>query len=352
MALKGNFLLYGAYGYTGKLIAQYADKFGLVPLLAGRNEEKLKALSEETGFPCKAFDLSDRKLLEETLREVKVVLHAAGPFKHTARPMIESCLRTSTNYLDITGEIEVFELAASLNEQAKRANIMLMPGVGFDVVPSDCLAKFLSDQMPTATHLQLAFSSTKPGFSQGTALTMAENLGEGAAYRKDGKIVKIPLGHKSMMVPFIGGEKFAMIIPWGDVSTAYYSTGIPNIETYMGFSKKAHKKLKWQRFYNWLLKTDFVRNRLKKKIKNGPAGPSSDILESAKSLLWAKVWNADKELSARLEAPEGYKLTALTSLNITRKVLEAKVFQGFQTPARAYGADLIMEIDGVTRELV
>ena len=136
------------------------------------------------------------------------------------------------DYLDITGEIPVFEMAAQLNERARTAGIMIMPGVGFDVVPTDCMALFLKNQLPDAVQLQLAFASAGGSISHGTASTMILGLGEGGLIRENGIIVKCPLGHKSMYVNFDGDEKFVMTIPWGDVSTGYYTTGIPNIETY------------------------------------------------------------------------------------------------------------------------
>jgi short subunit dehydrogenase-like uncharacterized protein len=344
------FLLYGATGYTGQLIAEYAASFGLKPILAGRSEAKVKALAESLGLEYRVFDLADTAALDAALKETPVVLHAAGPFMFTAKPMLEACLRTGTHYLDITGEIAVFEMAARMDKKAREAGIMLLPGAGFDVVPTDCLALHLKNRMPDATHLQLAFAGLGGGVSQGTAATMAENLGEGGAMRKDGKIVKVPMGHKSMIVPFRDKSLFVMSIPWGDVSTAYHSTGIPNIETYMGFSPSAYRWVKLQRYFNWLLRTSFVRNIVKKRIKERPAGPTPEQRARSKSFVWGRVSNAEgKVLEAQLVTPEGYTLTALTSLLIAKKVLNGNAPVGFQTPAKAYGEDLILEVEGTER---
>lgn len=344
------FLLYGATGYTGQLIAEYAASFGLKPILAGRSEAKVKALAESLGLEYRVFDLADTAALDAALKETPVVLHAAGPFMFTAKPMLEACLRTGTHYLDITGEIAVFEMAVRMDKKAREAGIMLLPGAGFDVVPTDCLALHLKNRMPDATHLQLAFAGLGGGVSQGTAATMAENLGEGGAMRKDGKIVKVPMGHKSMIVPFRDKSLFVMSIPWGDVSTAYHSTGIPNIETYMGFSPSAYRWVKLQRYFNWLLRTSFVRNIVKKRIKERPAGPTPEQRARSKSFVWGRVSNAEgKVLEAQLVTPEGYTLTALTSLLIAKKVLNGNAPVGFQTPAKAYGEDLILEVEGAER---
>jgi short subunit dehydrogenase-like uncharacterized protein len=348
-----SFLLYGANGYTGQLIARMAAEYGLKPILAGRTESSLQTLASSLGLPYKVIDLSDTQTLQAALQEVSVVLHVAGPFQHTARKMIEACIATETHYLDITGEITVFESAKRCDYKAKEAGIMIMPGVGFDVVPTDCTALYLKNLLPDATHLKLAFAMVGGKLSHGTATTMAENLGEGGAAREEGKIIKKPLGQKGFWADFGVKKMFVMSIPWGDISTAYTTTGIPNIETYTGTSPKTFSLLKWQFLYNWLLRTSFMRNRAKQQIKKKPAGPSDEMREKAMSLVWGEVVNAKGEKQAvRLQCPEGYTLTAISSLLITKKVLSGNFKTGYQTPAGAYGADLVLEIPGVTRERI
>ncbi|MEL6696207.1 MAG: saccharopine dehydrogenase NADP-binding domain-containing protein [Bacteroidota bacterium] len=346
------FLLYGAYGYTGRLIARFAQEQGMEPILAGRNGDKLQAMGSEFGFETRVFDLSDTQALEAALGEVSVVLHCAGPFIHTAQIMMEACLRTQTHYLDITGEIQVFEMGKRRDEQAQQAGIMIMPGTGFDVVPTDCLARFLKEQLPDATHLQLAFAGNG-GLSHGTALTMLENLGSPGAIRKDGKITPVPQGYKAKEISFKLKPRFCMTIPWGDVSTAYYSTGIPNIEVYTGVKPSSYKLVKRQRYFTWLLRMPWVKNQARKRIKKGPAGPSDAKREGTRTQLWGKVSNAKgQEVEAQMLTAEGYTLTALSCLAITQRVLNGHAPIGFQTPAKAYGSNLIMEFEGSERNLV
>lgn len=354
---SNQFLLYGANGYTGKLIIGLASQYGLQPILAGRREEAIRSLAEQFNFPFRIFDLKDKQQLVKALETVPVVVHAAGPFRHTAKQMIEACLQTKTHYLDITGEIAVFEMAKKYDAAAKETSIMIMPGAGFDVVPTDCLALFLKEKLPDANQLKLAFATVGGGLSHGTATTMAEGLGEGGAVRENGNIVRKPLGHKGMWVDFSiepgGGVKklFVMTIPWGDVSTAYHTTGIPNIETYTGISPKTYKLLKFQFLFNWLMRTSFVRKFIKKQINQRPAGPSDELRSKSKSLIWGEVQNAKGEkASARMITPDGYTLTAHSSLIITRKILSGIFSPGYQTPASVYGADLVLEVPGTTRE--
>ncbi len=344
------FLLYGANGYTGQLIIRFAKDYGLTPILAGRSADKIKSLAEEYQLEYKVFGLDNPSEVDAALSNVDVVLHAAGPFMYTAQPMIEACLRTGVHYLDITGEILVFEMANRYGKHAEEKGIVIMPGVGFDVVPTDCMALYLKNKMPDATHLKLAFASVSGGFSKGTATTMIEGLGEGGAIRKDGKIVKVPAGYKKMTIDFWGKPFFMMTIPWGDVSTAFYSTGIPNIETYMAIPPMAFKYFKIQNYLGPLLRSNLVKNFLKNRLNKRPAGPSDYKRKGAYSLIYGEVTNQKGEvIKSKMKVPEGYTLTAITSMMITKAVLEGKVKNGFQTPAKALGADLIMQVKGVER---
>jgi short subunit dehydrogenase-like uncharacterized protein len=282
-----------------------------------------------------------------------VVVNAAGPFQFTAKQMIEACLQTGTHYLDINGDISVFEMIKRFDAAAKKAGIMLLPGAGFDVVPTDCLALQLKKLLPDAVSLKLAFATLGGGLSHGTATTMVTKLGQGGAIRKDGKIMSRPLGQYGMQVDFGIKKLFVMSIPWGDISTAYSTTGIPDIESYTGISKKVYYLLKLQFLFNWLLRTNFIRNYLKKKINNRPAGPSDEQRNKALSLVWGQATNAaGNSATVRLSGPEGYTLTTLATLVIVQKVLTGNFSVGYQTPATAYGENLVMEIPGVKREIV
>ena len=348
-----SFLLYGANGYTGELIARYAQQYNLKAILAGRRKDMIEPLANKLQLPYRIFDMNDSIALLAALKEVKAVVNAAGPFQFTAKQMIEACLQTGTHYLDINGDISVFEMIKRFNGAAKKTGIMLLPGAGFDVVPTDCLALQLKKLLPDAVSLQLAFATLGGGLSHGTATTMVTKLGQGGAMRKNGKIIPRPLGQNGMKVDFGIKKLFVMSIPWGDVSTAYFTTGIPNIESYTGISKKVYYLLKLQFLFNWLLRTNFVRNYLKKKINRRPAGPSDEKRNKATSLVWGQAKNADgKTATVRMSGPEGYTLTTLATLIIIQKILSGNFSVGYQTPASAYGENLVMEIPEVKREIV
>lgn len=349
------FLLYGANGYSGQLIARFANQYGLQPILAGRNREAITALAQQLKMEYRIVSLDDAAALEQTVREVKLVVHAAGPYDLTAQQMINACMAAGAHYIDLNGDLQVFETIRANDQQAKEKNIMLLPGAGFDVVPTDCLSLWLKNRLPDAVSLQIAFVIIGSGLSRGTSITTLQKLGLPGASRKNGKIVPEPVGVRGMWVGFPPGNErsFMMSIPWGDVSTAYFTTGIPNIETYTGVSKGTWIFLKLQRLYNWLLRTEFMHGIITKIINRKSPGPDDARRDKAVSLIRAKVANAKGESAeATMRCPEAYSLTALTTLLIAKKILSGDFKPGYQTPASAYGADLIMEIPGVERQLL
>lgn len=346
--MTNSFLIYGANGYTGELITRMAAERGMRPIVAGRNEAAIRAIAETHGLEHRVFSLDDTAKLDAALNEVAMVLHCAGPFSLTSRQMGEACLRTATHYTDITGEIAVFEACAAGDQKAKDAGIMVMPGVGFDVVPSDCLARRLKDRLPSATNLMLAFYG-KGRISHGTQATMTMNIDKGGAVRRDGKIKPVPAAWRTREIDFGEGVvKLGVTIPWGDVSTAFYSTGIPNIEVYTVAPPSALRLMKLSRWIGPLLATGPVQRYLQGKIP--PGGPSDAERARGKTLLWGEASDdAGNRIEERLTVPEGYTTTALAALEITRRILAGDLKPGFQTPSMAYGPDLILEIEGTTR---
>ncbi len=347
------FLLYGANGFTAQLIIDLADQYGLTPVLAGRDGAKIKALTESRGLEHIVFGLDDPDAMDAALRGFSIVLHCAGPFIHTGTPMMEACMRTGVHYVDIAGEIEVFERAAKLDGRAKAAKVMLLPGAGLDVVPTDCLALYLKNQVPDAENLQLAIGSpNKMSVSRGTMMTMVETLGEGGYWRRDGALTKIPVGEHRMTVPF--SDTFTArcsSLPWGDVATAYYTTGIPNIESFYALPDSTARALRWGAILDPLMRSPSLRDFIRRRIDRTAKGPDDKEQGENEIYIWGKVWNeSGKAAEARMRCPEPYRLTAQTSLLIIQKILQGNFRTGFQTPAGCYGPDLIMEIEGVRRE--
>lgn len=349
MSREGRILVYGATGYTGKLTARMARDRGLTPILAGRSEDRVRAIATELGLEWRAFGLGDTARLEAALADVAVVLHIAGPFSATSRPMVDACIRTNTHYLDITGEIDVFEALANRDGEARLAGIMLLPGVGFDVVPSDCLAAHMKRRMPDARDLKIYIGGMN-GVSRGTAKTMVEGIAEGTRVRRGGELETLEGVHEDLC-DFGAGSVPTFAVSWGDVSTAWHSTRIPNIEVHFEAVPQLRRMAKIPGMIKSILGLGFMQAILKRQIDRMPEGPTDEQRRQGRATLVAVARNDRNEtLRTRLTTPEGYTLTAMTGLAIAERVSKGEFKTGFQTPSLAFGADFITGFENVRRE--
>src|SRR5262245_60737562 len=339
-------MLYGANGYTGELIAREAVRRGLNPVLAGRTAAKVERLASALGVQARSFDLENATTVRRCIDGAALVLNCAGPFSATAAPMMTACLAAHVHYLDITGEISVFEHARTLDAEARAAGIVVCPGVGFDVIPTDCVAAALKAALPDATHLALGFDS-RSGFSPGTAKTSVEGLAQGGKVRQDGRIISVPLAYNTRRIDFGDGEKLAMTIPWGDVSTAYATTGIPNIEVYIPGSSAMVARARRANWLRWLLSMGVIQKFIKRRIARTVKGPSAAKRETQPTFVWGEVTNArgDKR-TARIKTANGYSLTVTGALAVVEHLLAHDMPGGTYTPATLIGPDLVMRLPG------
>lgn len=349
--MAGSWILYGANGYTGELAAREAARRGLAPILAGRDAGAVSRLAGELGLPWRAFPLDHPSALRRNLAGVAAVLHCAGPFVRTSRPMVEACLAERAHYLDITGEIAVFEkvLDPKRAEAARQAGVSLLPGVGFDVVPSDCLAARLAAALPGAVELTLAFATAGGGWSPGTLKTAIESLPGAGAMRRDGRIVPVPLARDVRQIDFADRRRWAMAIPWGDVSTAYHSTGIPNIRVYTAVPPRSLRRLRLLAPLLPIAGLGPVKRFLARQVDRRVHGPSARARETARTHLWGEVRDAaGATATATLEVPEAYAFTAVSAVESVKRVLAGQVPPGAWTPSRAFGPHYVEELPGVT----
>lgn len=347
--MANDFLLYGSNGFVGSVIASRAVENGLRPLLAGRNEEAVGAQAEQLGLEYRSFELGDELALAQAVSGVKAVLHCAGPYIHTFESMVEACLQQGVHYLDITGEIPVLQQLAGRDKRAKRREVMILPAVGFDVVPTDCLARHLKQRLPTANKLTLAFHSRGPGgLPPGTAKTMLEMLPAGIKVRQDGEIRPAP-DAEDRIIDFGGGPRTAMRLTWGDLVTAYHSTGIPNIENYMVLAAPLARLLRAAMTVKSLFRLRLVR-RLAFQVM--PTGSSAQERAASRVHVWGEVSDEQgRRAVSRLHGPEGgVEWTSLAALACLQRVLAGEVRPGFQTPASVFGPDFVFAVEGVTRD--
>jgi short subunit dehydrogenase-like uncharacterized protein len=339
-----SWLIYGANGYTGALIAREAKRRGQQPILAGRSANKLKPLAQELDLPLRLFELNEPIGISEALNGVSLVLNCAGPFSETGAPMLQGCLRAKAHYLDITGEISCFEYAHARHLEAESLNLVICPGVGFDVVPTDCLAATLKQALPDASALALGFDS-RSGVSRGTAKTMVESLPLGGCVRRDGKLVEVPHMYRTRRIDFGTGEKLAATIPWGDVATAYYTTQIPNIEVYVPVNWGVAQLSKVNTLVRVFTASKLVQAALKTPILLGAPGPDEAARARSRTHVWGEATNpAGARKVARVETANSYALTVTASLAVVEKLLDGARPGGFYTPSRLMGADFVTRL--------
>lgn len=337
--MQKKWLIYGAYGYTGELIAREAKKRGMTPVLAGRNPEMLNYLAKELDLEARVFPIGGK--MAENLSDIALVLHCAGPFQKTSPPMIEACLETGADYLDITGEISVFEHSFAQNAKAKNENITICSGAGFDVIPTDCTALKLKEEMPDAVSIALGFDSDS-GISPGTYKTMIQGMGSGSAERREGKVVSVPIGSQRRKIDFGRGERSAMGIPWGDVSTAFHTTGIPNISTWIPMKKSRIIGARLLSPAGSIIALPFIQKRLEKWVSLRVSGPDEELRKGAPAYIWGEARNAEGAVtSVRIKTANVYDLTVYGSLEVVSRLLNGDYPSGAHTPASLFGSDLV-----------
>lgn len=341
-------MIYGAYGYTGRLITELAvARRGINPIIAGRNAKAIGQLAKANSLQFEQFELLSVDELAKRLTNIDVFLNCAGPFSATAAISMEACIKSKTHYLDITGEIDVYELAYDLNERAIESGVVLCPGVGFDVIPTDCLALLLKRELPTANKLTLSFYPMGGKLSPGTVKTGLEGISKGGRIRVDGKIISVPLGHQVREVDFGYGNRSTVSISWGDISTAFYSSGIPNISVYFPVSEKSIKRLIRRRKYAFLLGFKPIQNLFKIGIGLKVKGATTDQRNTSRMLIWGEVQDNDNNIvTGVFETGDGYDVTAMGAIEAVNHLLLNSENSGYYTPGLLLGTSILQKLPG------
>lgn len=346
---KTELLIYGAYGYTGELICEHLQSLGENFVVAGRDELKTKAIAKRFGKPSKVFSLDDGEAAAAALKDVAIVLHCAGPYSATSKPMVDACIEAKSHYLDITGEYKVIEAVAARDSELRSAGILGMPSVGMDVVPSDCLAVYVAEQLPSATDLKIFINATGTP-SPGTTKTSLEQAGQPSKIRKDGEIVDVQFGSLIETVTFPDNRSKTLVnLPWGDIASAYFSTKVPNISVYMNVVTPLMAKISY--YTGPLLRTSIAQGVLRSLVTRFVKGSDESQRESTASEFIAIASDKDgNERKAYLKVKNGYTFTMLSAVEIALRVKKGDFKPGFSTPASLYGADLVLSISGSERK--
>ncbi len=346
--MKTEWMIYGANGYSATLALRKAAREGLKPILSGRNKAAIEALAAELGLRYRIFDLSDVDGVAQKLSDVKIVSHCAGPFSATAEPMMKACIESGTHYTDITGELDVFQLSQSLDQKARAAGVVLCPGVGFDVIPTDCVANKLKEALPDATQLRLGFEGDN-ALSPGTAKTMIEAVSAGMKVLRNGELVSVPPSFESCSIDFGNGMRNASVIPWGDLATAHWQTGIPNISVYA--ARRTNKVSDVliplvQRVMEIGAVQRFARKKIEQKVK----GPDEEARGGRSTYVWGEATDpSGKTATCRIRTPNGYTVTMDGILLTARFFMDYEGKGGCFTPSQLMGSGLVECLPDATK---
>ena len=345
---KTRYLLYGAYGYTGRLAAQRAAVKKLAVILAGRNEDALVRLGNRLSLPTRVVGLNDARKLTDALQDIACVVHMAGPFAVTSAPMLNACLATQTNYIDITGEIEVFEAMWSRKDEIHRAGITAVPGAGFDVVPSDCLAGYVASKVERPLSLVMALGGMG-GVSQGTLRTAIRQVSKPVLCRRAGAIVALK-DRAPRWINFGSGDEPCVPVSWGDVATAFYSTGIGDITVYIRRTPLFRSADLAGTLFGPLLRSRLGQRGLAALVRRVPEGPTQAERRGHRSTIWAEARDSSgRSFRAMLSAPDAYDFAANSALEIASRISALPVPLGLVTPFQAFGADFVLSLPGCSR---
>jgi short subunit dehydrogenase-like uncharacterized protein len=227
-----SWMLYGAAGHTGTLIARHAHQRGHRPLLAGRSAPATAALAAQLGLPYLVLALDDPAALNAALADMDLVLNAAGPFLHTAAPLARACLAAGVHYIDIGNELQAFRALYNLHQRARQSGVTIIPGAGFGVVTTNCLARYVSDAVGGAEYLEVAARAATARQGPGIAASVRENLPYGGWTRRAGHLYPQALGSGTITITLPGGPCRMMPFPTGDLEAAFQATGAPDITAY------------------------------------------------------------------------------------------------------------------------
>ena len=344
---KTRILLYGAYGYTGRLTAELAAARKFDVVLAGRNKDALAELGARLRLPTRAVGLHDVQRLSEALEDIICVVHMAGPFAITSAPMLSACLATRTNYVDVTGEIEVFEALWLRKQEILRAGITAVPGAGFDVVPTDCLAGYVASKLAHPVSLVIALRGLESA-SQGTLRTAIRQVSKPILCRRGGAIVTLD-DPSVRWIDFGSGGEPCFPVSWGDVATGFDSTGVGNITVYFRRTRLFRSANLLGKLFGRLLGSRIGQKGLAAIVHSLPEGPSQSERITHRSTIWAEatdpLWSS---YTATLSTPDPYDFTANSSLEIALRIRSLPA-TGLMTPSQAFGADFVLALPGCSR---
>ncbi|QXC52904.1 saccharopine dehydrogenase NADP-binding domain-containing protein (plasmid) [Agrobacterium salinitolerans] len=318
-------MIYGATGYTGRMAAEHAIAAGTPIVLGGRSEATLAKLASKLGVEYRAFGLDDDAAIGTVLAGISVLLNCAGPFMRTADALMKASIRNGVHYLDTAAELDSYRLAEALDDEAKAAGVMLMPGGGGSVAMLGSLAGHGVERVSKPRKIRIVLH-VAGGLSRGSAISATENLTVETLKRVHGALTPAEVDIETFDFGKGGVDCFRVTLP--DLITIWRATGVPDIETFVhvtgdGFSQGDLSLL--------------------------PDGPSEE--ERLANRYQALVEVTDDQgqvVRSLLDTVNGYTFTAMAAAEAGRRILASEACPGFQTPAGLFGNGFAQTIADTT----
>lgn len=319
-------MIYGAAGYTGRMVAQHAKVAGLDPIVAGRDPRAVAEIGAQLDADSRVFSLDDPGAFADALGGVTVLVNAAGPYLRTAQPLMRAAIQAGVHYLDFAAELDSYQLAEALDADAERAGVMLLPGSGGSVAMLGSLAAHAASRVSRPRKVSIALHVTG-SFSRGSAISAAQNVTAQTLVSVDGRLQPLAQAHPRLF-DFGAGPVEALPLTLPDLITIARDTGAPNVETFVHVSAG-----------------DFPAGDL----ADLPDGPSAEQRAAHRYQAAVEVVGEDGAVArAILDTVNGYSFTALAAAEAARRVMAGEVRSGFQTPTGLFGAGFAQTIADTT----
>ncbi|HTQ03393.1 MAG TPA: saccharopine dehydrogenase NADP-binding domain-containing protein [Polyangiaceae bacterium] len=373
--MKERLLIYGATGYTGRLLAAEAARRRLPVVLGARRRDRLESLAEELDLPCRVLGLETplarkRRLDEDAKRpipgpgapvqpaarpakqpgpndalhgaltDVAVVLNAAGPFAETAMPLARACVKTNTHYVDISGEYDVFRELNELHVHAKERGTSIVPGAGLTVLASDCLirdavARARERGMLEPHTVRVALSRV-PAVSRGSVRTMLDGVRDGVRVLRNGKDEFHPMGTLVRSFTFGAEQAFALgearvctAMSLADTLTAGATAcrafqgrwaeqqGVPNVEAYLEASSLERMAYELGGEFALALRSQPLKLVVDRVLAMWPEGPGAEERDEARQQVVVEIEDRYRRgVVARLSTQNSYDFTVQKALEL------------------------------------